>query len=129
MSRKFYLVVRLTWSAGHFYEGSGSPNYDERIPVRGFVRKAAAETLCQELNAEFQREHDPWLWFGSMWGEAECEPVKSAAIHLGLISADVDRYGWWRDLKAPLTPEQRSALWAAVPGAKVYEVIETKLID
>ncbi|MBY0461124.1 MAG: hypothetical protein K2V38_27700 [Gemmataceae bacterium] len=122
-SRKLYLVVRRTWDGVY-------PNYEERVPVRGFAAKKDAEAYRRQLDAEFRRDRDPWAWFAETRAfEEQLAALKAVAVGQGLIKPKAEEYGWWRSLKAPLTPEQRAAFWAVLPDCKAYEVIETKLLD
>jgi hypothetical protein len=127
--RKVYLVVRKLWSMDDCYRGGSSPTGDERIPVRGFANKKDAEALCLELEREFRLERDVWTWFGGGWVSEQSEAFKAAAVRLGLVSANVEAWPCWEQFTSPPTPEQRAALWAAVPRCQVFEVIESKLFS
>jgi hypothetical protein len=71
-----------------------------------------------------------WEWFEPLWENDEDDRTVAAAVRVGLYPAGMKKKGWWwRSLTAPPTPEQRAALWEAVPEHKAYEVIETKLLD
>jgi hypothetical protein len=124
--RKIYLVVRYTWDR---YRDDLHRNGDERVPVRGFTSKKDAEALCCELDAEFRRNNDVWTWFANSWSTEDCDLIKAAAVGLKIIPPATDSWGWWKSLTSPLTPEQRAALWDAVPGCNAYEVIETRLTN
>ncbi|MBN9117672.1 MAG: hypothetical protein J0I06_00625 [Planctomycetes bacterium] len=127
--RKLYLVVRRTWAPDISYQGGRAPNGEERVPVRGFTSRKAADAHRGALEAEFRRDRDVWAWFGEQLSTEECEALKAVAVGLGLVPADADNYGWWEPLAAPPAPEQRAALWDALPDCAAYEVVETKLLD
>jgi hypothetical protein len=127
--RKVYLVVRKLWCPDYSYRGGSSPTGEERIPVRGFANKKDADALCLELERQFRLEHDVWAWFGGGWVSAESEAFKAAAVRLGLVEASAEAWPCWEQFTSTPTPEQRAALWAAVPSCKAFEVIETKLFS
>jgi hypothetical protein len=124
--RTVFLVVRRVWGAGNVYRGVGSACQEERVPVRGFASRAAAETLRAELDAEFRAARDPWTWFG----ENSCfdaDAVRAVAVRLGLMDPATDKWDW-SNVTVP-TAEQRAELWAAVPDGRAYEVVEVALHD
>jgi hypothetical protein len=115
-----YLVTRCTW-----HPKSATKNWDEAVPIRGFAKKKEAESHCAVLEAEFRREHDPQNCFGEQWGDEEWNRLREAAVRTKLFAADAQPDLW--SFPTP-TPEQRAALWTAVPGWTVYEVVETKFV-
>jgi hypothetical protein len=114
-----FLVVRST-----------ELNYrsEERVPVAGFARRERAELLCNEEDAAFRIDHEAWDLYPDGDSE-EYNALFAAAKRVKLTRMRSPSWQWWKELKAPPTPEQRAALWGAVPGKKLYEVIETKLRD
>jgi hypothetical protein len=114
-SQTVFLVVRRTWNR---HDGMGQ---HERVPVRGFADRAAAEACQRELEADFHRREELHQLIAD-WFEDE-EALSEAAERLGIAAGEPR--SWYERL----TVEQRQALWPEVPGCFAYEVIETKLSD
>jgi hypothetical protein len=125
VSHTIYLVVRRPWESDEF------PCHEERVPVRGFADRAAAEAHCRELEMDFRRRHDVFPLFYQTWSTEEWDRFQAAAVRLGVPAEDgsTSAEDWWDQNKDSLTAEQRLALWDAGPDCFAYEVMKSKLHD
>jgi hypothetical protein len=125
VSQTIHLVVRRPWESGNF------PCHEERVPVRGFTDRAAAEAHCRELEMDFRRRNDVFPLFYHTWSMEEWERFHAAAVRFGMPARGGSTMpeAWWNRNKDRLTAEQRRALWEAMPDCFAYEVIQRKLRD
>ena len=123
-----FLVVRRTWEVG---DCQGFANPEERVPVRAFVGRAEAEAHCAALEDEAWREFDTISLFHGNMGNYRKE-VRVALTRLGwlTIDQDDDYMEWLLFEHGPkVTVEQRLAIGEAVPQCRIFEVVESTLVD
>ena len=123
--RRIFLVVRKTQNARE-----NQLNSDERVPVRAFATKAKAENHCNKLEKEAKEQFDYLTLFSEHISD-NLETLPTTISQLGLPAFAQGDYftTWWGKHGSNVTAEQRCALCDALPRCRIYEVIESKLVD
>lgn len=137
-----YVVQRFSWVPAYIdtvFTAAARDDKQAAAPVRAFAKRADAEKLRDELEAEARHVVPPYRIGGqNLPGTAKkltaafrklgLEPPADV-IEDGYVPSDDDRLvKWWYAVAPTATPEQRAGVWEIL-GVQFYEVVEVPVGD